>query len=222
MASDVGTAVGGGSGVAAGVGASVGAGVASGVGSVVGGGSGVVSGAGATVEVGPASGVDSTVGAVDGGGSVVSSSLPQAPASRAETQQQDPEQLGPSGSCHRLRLRCGMPKMRFNHMELTLPLGTLTDDYRAEVARVLRRRVRVDGHRHPNPSSRPRLLLSTDPATSQFILLAEHREPMAPAALRPPRPALRHPRGGRHGVGQVRGLAGEGSPSWRSSGTKTW
>ncbi len=27
-----------------------------------------------------------------------------------------------------------MAKMRFNHMELTLPLGTLTDEYRAEAS----------------------------------------------------------------------------------------
>ncbi len=72
-----------------------------------------------------------------------------------------------------------MGNMRFNHMELTLPLGTLTDEFRAEA-----REFFGDGFGWTATDThilgQNALLLSTDPATSQFILLAEHREPMAP------------------------------------------
>ena len=72
-----------------------------------------------------------------------------------------------------------MAKMRFNHMELTLPLGTLTDDYRAEVREFYGD---VFGWTAIDTQilKQTALLLSTDPATSQFILLAEHKEPMSP------------------------------------------
>lgn len=69
--------------------------------------------------------------------------------------------------------------MRFNHMELTLPLGTLTDEFRAE-AREFYGDVFGWTVTDTQILKQTGLLLSTDSVTSQFILLLEHRQPMTP------------------------------------------
>ncbi len=72
-----------------------------------------------------------------------------------------------------------MGSMRFNHMELTLPLGTLTEEFRAEVREFYGD---VSGWTATDTQilKQTGLLLSTDASTSQFILLLEHRQPMIP------------------------------------------
>ena len=72
-----------------------------------------------------------------------------------------------------------MGNMRFNHMELTLPLGTLNDEFRAE-AREFYGDVFGWTATDTQILKQTGLLLSTDSVTSQFILLLEHRQPMTP------------------------------------------
>src|ERR1700712_1525858 len=68
--------------------------------------------------------------------------------------------------------------MRFNHMELTLPIGSLTDDVRKEIDDFYGSvfgwtgldTVVVNQSAH---------LLQVDPHTNSFILLAEHKNPMS-------------------------------------------
>ena len=102
-----------------------------------------------------------------------------------------------------------MGNIRFNHMELTLPLGTLTDEFRAQ-AREFYGDVFGWTATDTQILNQTALLLSTDAATSQFILLIEHREPMAP----PPFDHLGVLCDSREEVGrhtrQVRSMAGEG------------
>ena len=69
-----------------------------------------------------------------------------------------------------------MPKLRFNHMELTFPHGTLTDEFRAEVDSVF---VDILGWRATDADvvgQRTHILLPDD---GQFILLAEGKKYMS-------------------------------------------
>lgn len=67
------------------------------------------------------------------------------------------------------------PTMRFNHMELTFPVGTLTDDFRSDVADFYGD---VFGWKASNVDiiNQSGLYLRID--DGQFILCLEHREPM--------------------------------------------
>jgi len=70
-----------------------------------------------------------------------------------------------------------MPTMRFNHMELTLAPGTLTDALRAEITAFYGE---IFGWRAMNVHivDQDALLLMVDPEVSQFILVAESPKPM--------------------------------------------
>ena len=63
---------------------------------------------------------------------------------------------------------------RFNHMEITLPLGAL-EAHRAEIAEFYREVFGFDALDVPI-LGQTGLLLRTDPETSQFILLTEQRK----------------------------------------------
>jgi hypothetical protein len=68
--------------------------------------------------------------------------------------------------------------MRFNHMELTLPVGTLTDEARKEIDDFYGSVFGWTGldTEVVNQSAH---LLQVDPYTNSFILLAEHKNPMS-------------------------------------------
>jgi hypothetical protein len=67
------------------------------------------------------------------------------------------------------------PRIRFNHMELTLPIGTLTPEFRTEVSAFYGE---VFGWKVSDVDilKQSGLFLRVD--EGQFILLLEHREPM--------------------------------------------
>ena len=71
-----------------------------------------------------------------------------------------------------------MPSFRFNHMELTLPEGGLSDETREEIKRFYGEVFGMEALDVPI-LGQIGLLLRTDPETSQFILLTESRKPMA-------------------------------------------
>lgn len=67
------------------------------------------------------------------------------------------------------------PAMRFNHMELTFPLGTLTAEFRSDVADFYGE---VFGWRANDVDILNQSGLHLRVDDCQFILLIEHREPM--------------------------------------------
>ena len=74
--------------------------------------------------------------------------------------------------------------MRFNHMELTVPKGTLTDERRQELTEFYggifgweTRDVEILGGRQ----------FYMQPTEGQFILVAESSKPLSAPGLRPPR-----------------------------------
>src|SRR5215204_5809620 len=76
-------------------------------------------------------------------------------------------------SSTRPRSEASMPKLRFNHMELTFPPGTLTDEFRREVDAVF---ADILGWRAVDADvvgQRTHILLPDD---GQFILLAEGKK----------------------------------------------
>ena len=66
--------------------------------------------------------------------------------------------------------------MRFNHMELTFPVGSLTTALREEIDALLRLDLRLEGLRHRRGRA---VLPSVMPDADQFILLAESERPMS-------------------------------------------
>ena len=68
-----------------------------------------------------------------------------------------------------------MPKLRFNHMELTFPHGTLTDEFRAEVDSVFVDLLGWHAVDADVVGQRTHILLPDD---GQFILLAEGSRPL--------------------------------------------
>jgi len=71
-----------------------------------------------------------------------------------------------------------MPPLRFNHMELTLAKGALDDATRADVKRFYGELFGFEALDVPILGQLG-LLLRTDPATSQFLLVTESRVPLA-------------------------------------------
>ena len=69
-----------------------------------------------------------------------------------------------------------MPTMRFNHMELTLPLGTLTDTMRADINSFYGD---VLGWNTMDVPLLDQLTYYLSPDDGQFILLAESDKPMS-------------------------------------------
>ena len=71
--------------------------------------------------------------------------------------------------------------MRFNHMELTFPPGTMTPEFRADVTAFYGD---VFGWEATDTRilGQTALLLKVDPYVSQFVLLAENSDPMRPPA----------------------------------------
>lgn len=70
-----------------------------------------------------------------------------------------------------------MPGLRFNHMELTLPRGSLDDDGRADIKAFYGEVFGFEALDVPIFDQQG-LLLRTDPETSQFLLLMESDGPM--------------------------------------------
>jgi len=68
------------------------------------------------------------------------------------------------------------PRFRFNHLELTLPRGTLTRQ-REDIRRFYSEVLGFEALDVPI-LKQTGLLLRSDPETSQFILLTEHDDPM--------------------------------------------
>jgi len=68
--------------------------------------------------------------------------------------------------------------LRFNHMELTLPKGTLDAKARAEIGRFYGEIFGWDALEVPILGQQA-LLLRTDDETSQFVLVAESRNPVS-------------------------------------------
>ena len=69
-----------------------------------------------------------------------------------------------------------MPQMRFNHMELSFPKGTLTQQFRDEVDAFY---VDVLGWRAIDTEVIGQLCHLLQPDDGQFILLAEGKDPMS-------------------------------------------